>query len=145
MVKITDQGLGTFRLLFKKWKLKMRLTKNFQSRRCIWMKLWVFKKHKPKLFYSDHEKSKFIMQYELFIKLQIMLLSMKLWLLDSSFQLKHKHLKIFCYSQLVAKQVKGPFNTKDLSMVKYLEKAQQFLKKLKFKGERWKIIQIPIE
>lgn len=41
-----------------------------------------------------------------------------------------EHLKIFSDSQLVVNQVKGLFVTKDSSMVKFVEKVNQLLKKL---------------
>ena len=46
-------------------------------------------------------------------------------------------------SQLVVNQVKDAYQVKEPSIVKYVQKAKQLLKKLEQEGGQWDLLQIP--
>ena len=50
--------------------------------------------------------------------------------LKLAIEVRAEHLKIYSDSQLVVNQVKGMYQVKDPSIVKYVQKAKQLLKKL---------------
>ena len=45
-------------------------------------------------------------------------------------EVRTEHLKVYSNSQLVVNQVKGTYQVKEPSIIKYVQKAKQLLKKL---------------
>ena len=58
-------------------------------------------------------------------------------------EVRTEHLKIYSESQLVVNQVKNSYQVKEPSIVKYVQKAKQLLKKLEQEGGQWDLLQIP--
>ena len=54
--------------------------------------------------------------------------------LKLAIEVRAEHLKIFFDSQLVVNQVKGTYQVKEPSIIKYVQRAKQLLKKLKQEG-----------
>ena len=54
--------------------------------------------------------------------------------LKLAIEVKAEHLKIYSDSQLVVNQVKGTYQVKEPSIIKYVQKAKQLLKKLEQEG-----------
>ena len=54
-----------------------------------------------------------------------------------------EHLKIYSDYQLVVNQVKGTYQSKEPSMIRYVKKVKQLLKKLEHEGVKWEILEIP--
>ena len=63
--------------------------------------------------------------------------------LKLAIEIRAEHLKVYSDSQLVENQVKGTYQVKELSIVQYVQKAKQLLKKLEQKGGQWDLLQIP--
>ena len=51
--------------------------------------------------------------------------------LKLAIKVRAEHLKVYFDSQLVVNQVKGTYQVKDPSIVRYMQRAKQLLKKLK--------------
>ena len=54
--------------------------------------------------------------------------------LKLAIKVRAEHLKVFFYSQLVVNQVKGTYQVKEPSIIKYVQRAKQLLKKLEQEG-----------
>ena len=54
--------------------------------------------------------------------------------LKLAIEVRAEHLKVYFDSQLVANQVRGTYQVKELSIVQYVQKAKQLLKKLEQEG-----------
>ena len=63
--------------------------------------------------------------------------------LKLAIEVRAEHLKEYSDSQLVVNQVKGTYQVKEPSIIKYMQTAKQLLKKLEQEGGQWEILQIP--
>ena len=63
--------------------------------------------------------------------------------LKLAIEVRAKNLKVYSDSQLVVNQVKDAYQVKEPSIVKYVQKAKQLLKKLEQEGGQWDLLQIP--
>ena len=54
--------------------------------------------------------------------------------LKLAIEVRAEHLKVYFDSQLVVNQVKGTYQVKEPSIIKYVQRAKQLLKKLKQEG-----------
>ena len=63
--------------------------------------------------------------------------------LKLAIEVKTENLKVYSDSQLVVNQVKDAYQVKEPSIVKYVQKAKQLLKKLEQEGGQWDLLQIP--
>ena len=63
--------------------------------------------------------------------------------LKLAIEVRAEHLKEYSDSQLVVNQVKGTYQVKEPSIVKYIQKAKQLLKKLEQEEGQWEMLQIP--
>ena len=57
--------------------------------------------------------------------------------LKLAIEVRTENLKIYSDSQLVVNQVKDAYQVKESSIVKYVQKAKQLLKKLEQEGGQW--------
>ena len=64
--------------------------------------------------------------------------------LKLAIEVRTENLKVYSDSQLVVNQVKDAYQVKDPSIIKYVQKAKQLLKKLEQEGGQWDLLQIPI-
>ena len=55
-------------------------------------------------------------------------------------EVRTEHLKIYSNSQLVVNQVKDAYQVKEPSIVKYVQKAKQLLKKQEQEGGQWDLL-----
>ena len=55
-------------------------------------------------------------------------------------EVRVKHLKVYSDSQLVVNQVKGTYQVKEPSIIKYMQKAKQLLKKLEQERGQWELL-----
>ena len=60
--------------------------------------------------------------------------------LKLAIEVRAKHLKVYSDSQLVVNQVKGTYQVKEPSIVQYVQKAKQLLKKLEQEGGQWDLL-----
>ena len=63
--------------------------------------------------------------------------------LKLAIEVRTENLKIYSDSQLVVNQVNDAYQVQELSIVKYMQKAKQLLKKLEQEGGQWDLLQIP--
>ena len=62
--------------------------------------------------------------------------------LKLAIEVRTENLKVYSDSQLVVNQVKDAYQVKEPSIVKYVQKAKQLLKKLEQEGGQWDLLQI---
>ena len=55
-------------------------------------------------------------------------------------EVRAEHLKVYSNSQLAVNQVKGTYQFKEPSMIRYVEKVKQVLNKLEQEGGQWEIL-----
>ena len=63
--------------------------------------------------------------------------------LKLAIEVRAEHLKVYFDSQLVVNQVKDTYQVKEPSIIQYVQKAKQLLKKLEQEGGQWELLQIP--
>ena len=62
--------------------------------------------------------------------------------LKLAIEVRTENLKVYSDSQLVVNQVKDAYQVKEPSIIKYVQKVKQLLKKLEHEGGQWDLLQI---
>ena len=55
-------------------------------------------------------------------------------------EVRVEHLKVYSDSQLVVNQMKDTYQVKEPSIIQYVQKAKQLLKKLEQEGGQWELL-----